>query len=552
MRVEQPVRAASLVRSGVSPERTRTSSASPECFARRAHGVAGARAGAPARRPSTSVEGASRCRARRRRRAARAERAGRLDAPSRPCAARGSGAGASRARNAFAFRALRPSRLQRVSSASRVFDGWGARIRTWDHGTKTRCLTTWPRPRARDGQSTPCRRRHAGARASAGRGGARRARARRAGDDHDSREHDERARQHRHEHDDELRDGSRPRDDAHVRALVLPAPADVRRERAEREHDDEPPRDRAREHEDAPRPPRSRGRPCSGCAGRDARDGSRRARSGARSPCAEGISRDARSRSSRERSSAAAARTALGSVGEQPVDHGAGAGDVGTERAEPAELVGERRGSEVVRREARRGRSAVRTRAERLPERGPARVEAVLAARARRTRRTRPLVDAFAAPWGRASSDGVVARQRRADASVVPSPVPSCAPRRRKNGTSAPSDAASRSSTSTDSGSSSRSFASSSAAAASLEPPPRPAATGIRFSMRASKRGASAGASRQRLECRRDQRVVLEAVDARRLGAPDRRRCRGGTAARGRSRPRACRRFAAARRRARG
>src|SRR5581483_7376546 len=25
---------------------------------------------------------------------------------------------------------------------------WGARIRTWDHGTKTRCLTTWPRPRA--------------------------------------------------------------------------------------------------------------------------------------------------------------------------------------------------------------------------------------------------------------------------------------------------------------------------------------------------------------------------------------------------------------------
>src|SRR5205823_6113610 len=25
--------------------------------------------------------------------------------------------------------------------------GWGARIRTWDHGTKTRCLTTWPRPK---------------------------------------------------------------------------------------------------------------------------------------------------------------------------------------------------------------------------------------------------------------------------------------------------------------------------------------------------------------------------------------------------------------------
>src|SRR2546426_462447 len=26
--------------------------------------------------------------------------------------------------------------------------GWGARIRTWDRGTKTRCLTTWLRPRA--------------------------------------------------------------------------------------------------------------------------------------------------------------------------------------------------------------------------------------------------------------------------------------------------------------------------------------------------------------------------------------------------------------------
>ena len=23
---------------------------------------------------------------------------------------------------------------------------WGARIRTWDHGTKARCLTAWPRP----------------------------------------------------------------------------------------------------------------------------------------------------------------------------------------------------------------------------------------------------------------------------------------------------------------------------------------------------------------------------------------------------------------------
>src|SRR4051812_5652641 len=26
--------------------------------------------------------------------------------------------------------------------------GWGARIRTWDDGTKTRCLTAWLRPNA--------------------------------------------------------------------------------------------------------------------------------------------------------------------------------------------------------------------------------------------------------------------------------------------------------------------------------------------------------------------------------------------------------------------
>src|SRR3954451_11935295 len=31
--------------------------------------------------------------------------------------------------------------------------GWGGRIRTCDHGTKTRCLTTWPRPNER-GQSS--------------------------------------------------------------------------------------------------------------------------------------------------------------------------------------------------------------------------------------------------------------------------------------------------------------------------------------------------------------------------------------------------------------
>src|SRR5262245_35409931 len=40
-----------------------------------------------------------------------------------------------------------------ITTAARDFamsgkSGWGARIRTWDHGTKTRCLTAWLRPRA--------------------------------------------------------------------------------------------------------------------------------------------------------------------------------------------------------------------------------------------------------------------------------------------------------------------------------------------------------------------------------------------------------------------
>ena len=43
---------------------------------------------------------------------------------------------------------------------------WGARIRTWDHGTKTRCLTAWPRPRAMP-NSSGGRRRDRRARATA-------------------------------------------------------------------------------------------------------------------------------------------------------------------------------------------------------------------------------------------------------------------------------------------------------------------------------------------------------------------------------------------------
>ena len=50
--------------------------------------------------------------------------------------------------------------------------GWGARIRTWDHGTKTRCLTTWPRPSESGRRVYPDTRSHRAGRVSAGRGGA--------------------------------------------------------------------------------------------------------------------------------------------------------------------------------------------------------------------------------------------------------------------------------------------------------------------------------------------------------------------------------------------
>src|SRR6187549_1061346 len=117
----------------------------------------------------------------------------------------------------------------------RLNDGWGARIRTWDHGTKTRCLTTWPRPTAgtavypaRSPEPEPS-----------------------APVEEQRGEHDDEPCEDRHEHDDELRDGGGPGHDAHVRALVLPPPGDVARERDQREQHDDPPRDRSGEHEDA-------------------------------------------------------------------------------------------------------------------------------------------------------------------------------------------------------------------------------------------------------------------------------------------------------------
>src|SRR5438445_10466545 len=45
-------------------------------------------------------------------------------------------------------RGLHPSPLSRGhdNGCESAGQGWGARIRTWDRGTKTRCLTTWLRP----------------------------------------------------------------------------------------------------------------------------------------------------------------------------------------------------------------------------------------------------------------------------------------------------------------------------------------------------------------------------------------------------------------------
>ena len=85
-------------------------------------------------------------RAPRRQRAGPARVSARLRSPSRRRGGRGADAGAWGRGSACAFPGRRPSRLLRAWRRSRLLNGWGARIRTWDHGTKTRCLTAWLRP----------------------------------------------------------------------------------------------------------------------------------------------------------------------------------------------------------------------------------------------------------------------------------------------------------------------------------------------------------------------------------------------------------------------
>ena len=70
--------------------------------------------------------------------------------PSRPCGGRGAGGSASA--RPSASRVPSPPAMTTAASGVSVtsggaqLDGWGARIRTWDRGTKTRCLTAWLRP----------------------------------------------------------------------------------------------------------------------------------------------------------------------------------------------------------------------------------------------------------------------------------------------------------------------------------------------------------------------------------------------------------------------
>ena len=203
-----------------------------------------------------------------------------------------------------------------------------------------------------------------------------------------------------------------------------------------------------------------------------------------------------------------------GAVVEEPVHRGAGSGDVGVEGAEAAQLVASAASSRGRSAAVRRGRAGGgRRRARRAARRGarPSRRRR----RARRSRRRRTRSRASARRFGTTSTIQKSCG-RSSGSSVVPSPEPSCGPSTRKNGTSAPSVAASSCSSAGESGSGSVSFASRSAVAASELPPPRPAATGRRFSIRTVQRGRGAGARGERGEGVADERVRGEAGDGQR------------------------------------
>ena len=137
------------MRSGVSPESTSTSPSKPrERLARRSAPHRRCRAASPARRPRRRSSNASRVvgRGDDDDAARRPHRGRAVERPSRPCGGRAARGSASARRSASACRARRPSRRLRAAGHVTELNGWGARIRTWDRGTKTRCLTAWLRP----------------------------------------------------------------------------------------------------------------------------------------------------------------------------------------------------------------------------------------------------------------------------------------------------------------------------------------------------------------------------------------------------------------------
>ncbi len=235
---------------------------------------------------------------------------------------------------------------------------------------------------------------------------------------------------------------------------------------------------------------------------------------------------------------------------EEPVERGACSGHVGAEGAGGAELLGERRAREVVRREGGEiagplhAASPSRSACAALCEAGHVlpRVEGCVDVGGRGLRRRR--AGAGRAPRSPAAGRAARARCRRRSRAAGRRRGRTGRRRRaaRPGRVQLAPPAVARASVS---------FASRSAVAASELPPPRPAATGIRFSIRTRQRGstpalsASARARRGRA-CRPRsprpgaRRLVdvdpVDEVDALEDG----------------QRPRACRRRAAGRRRARG
>ena len=161
------------------------------------------------------------------------------------------------------MRVPRPPAMTTAASGVSVIgrDGWGARIRTWDRGTKTRCLTAWLRPTAGEYRLRLARSREAGRRAP-------RPRARRRRRSRSPCEHPERERHEQHEH---LRDGEDPAPLANRVEAARARPRTTRRR-------SRPPRERRRptscsdmrRGRAGPRPRRSRTR-CGGDASRSQR-----------------------------------------------------------------------------------------------------------------------------------------------------------------------------------------------------------------------------------------------------------------------------------------